>query len=199
MGVDKIFPTLISVIALLVSGYGLYESSLKAPEVAIYVAPRMDYTDPDRPESPLEVFIVPITLTNHGARSSTVHAINLEVTNPRTKQVKRFYAARLGSWGEAPVQPFTPVSLQGKASYSHALQFLPRADEKIGRILDQEAGRYDLKLWLDMSAAGMSRVAGNEVALVFKMQIGSLDYRNFAGRGTMEMWAPDYRSSGSVP
>lgn len=199
MGADKIFPTMISIIALLVSGYGLYESSLKAPEVAIYVAPRMDYTDPDRPESPLEVFVVPLTLTNHGARSSTVHAINLEVTNPRTKQIKRFYAARLGAWGETPLRPFTPVSLQGKASYAHALQFVPRADEKIGRILDQEAGSYDLKLWLDMSAAGISRVAGNEVALSFSMQIGALDYRNFSGRGTMEMWAPDYRSAANAP
>jgi hypothetical protein len=199
MAADKIFPMLLSVVALVVSGYGLYESSLKAPDVAIYVAPRVDYTDPDRPESVLEVFVVPVTLANHGARSSTIHAIDLEVKNPRTGGIKRFYAARLGAWGETPLRPFTPVALQGKASYSQAIQFLPRAEEKIGRVLDQEGGEYELRLRLDMSAAGTNPVGASEVSLSFKLRIGSLDYRFFSGKGTMEMWAPDYRSSASTP
>lgn len=196
MGADKIVPSLLSIVALVVSCFSLYDSSLRAPSLAIYVAPRIDYTDPDRPDSPLEVFILPLTLTNHGARSSTVHAINLEVSNPRTKQVKRFYAARLGAWGEQPLQPFAPVVLSGKASYSKALQFLPRMGENVPRILDLEPGVYDFKLALDTSAAGSAR-GGDDVTLEFRMQIGQLDYRNFSGKGTMEMWAPDYRSAAS--
>ncbi len=194
---DKLLPTLLSVIALAVSAYGLYESSLASPQLAIYVAPRADYTDPDRPESPLEVFILPVTLANHGARTSAVHAINLEVSNPRTKQVKRFYAGRLGAWGETPVQPFTPVSLSGKGAYSAALQFFPRNGETVPRILDLEAGSYDLRLTLDTSSAGSALGTTSDVAVAFRMQIGQLDYRNFNGKGTMEMWAPDYRSAAS--
>lgn len=198
MSADKIFPTLLSVVALLLSAYSFYDSSMRSPSLAIYVAPRADYTDPDRPENPFEVFVLPVTLTNHGARSSTVHAVNLEITNPRTKQVKRFYGARLGAWGETPVKPFTPVVLVGKASYSEALQFFPRASEKLGRILDLEAGDYELKLSLDTSAPGSGRGA-DDVAVSFKMQIGQLDYRAFTGKGTIEMWAPDYRSASSQP
>lgn len=197
MTVDKLVPTLLSVLAFVVSLYGLYESSLRSPQLAIYVAPRADYTDPDRPESPFEVFVLPVTLANHGAQTSAVHAINLEVTNPRNKAVKRFYAARLGAWGETPIQPFTPVSLAGKGAYSAALQFFPRNGEKVARILDLEAGGYDFRLSLDTSAAGSAKAAGDDVALAFHMQIGQLDYRNFNGKGTMEMWAPDYRSASS--
>ena len=199
MTTDKILPTLLSVIALVVSAYGLYESSLAAPQLAIYVAPRADYTDPDRPEAVLEVFVLPVTVANHGARASAVHAINLEVTNPRTKQVKRFYAARLGAWGETPIQPFTPVALAGKGAYSAALQFFPRSGEKVARILDLEAGSYDFRLWLETSSAGSAIGTSDAVSVGFQMQIGQLDYSNFQGKGTMEMWAPDYRSASSRP
>lgn len=196
MAVDKILPTLLSVVALVLSAYSFYDSSMRAPSLAIYVAPRAEYTDPDRPENPFEVFVLPVTLTNHGARTSTVHSLTLEVTNPRTRQVKRFYAARLGAWGETPAQPFTPVVLAGKGTYSEALQFFPRNTEKLGRILDQEAGDYELKLALDTSAPGSGRGA-DDVAVSWRMQIGSLDYRAFSGKGTMEMWVPDYRSAAS--
>lgn len=197
MTADKIVPVLLSVLALGVSAYSLYESSLAAPQLSIYVAPRADYTDPDRPESVLEVFVIPVTLANHGARTSAVHAINLEVTNPRTKQIKRFYAARLGAWGETPIQPFTPVSLAGRSSFSAALQFFPRRSETVPRVLDLEAGSYELKLTLDTSAAGSAVASTSDISVAFTMQIGQLDYRNFSGKGTMEMWAPDYRSAAS--
>ena len=91
----NVLPTLMSVMALLFSGYSLYESALRAPQLSIFVAPRIDYTDPDRPEAVREVFIVPLTIANDGARSATVQAINLEVVNSRTNQSKAFYAARL--------------------------------------------------------------------------------------------------------
>lgn len=191
--------TLVSVLALVFSGYSFYESVLRAPELAIYVPPRMDYTDPDRPDSPLEVFVIPVTLVNDGARTGTVLSIDLEVANPRTGQTKRFYAAQIGSWGEEPLKPFTPVSLAGRGSYSQALQFFPRVGEEVARILDLEPGSYRFLLTLNTAvAAGASLLPQARVEpLVFERQIGQLDYRNFNGNGTMGMWAADYRPSGS--
>src|SRR5262249_41465730 len=178
MHITNIIPMLMSLVALMFSGYSLYESALRAPQLSIFVAPRADYTDPDRPEAVREVFIMPTTIANDGARSATVLAINLEVINPRTKQSKMFYAARLGSWGETPLRPFAPVVLAGKATYSQALQFEPRVGETVPRILDFEAGGYTFKLTLDLAAAGLG--SGVET-LQFDMQIGQLDYRYFQG------------------
>jgi hypothetical protein len=195
----NVLPTLMSVMALLFSGYSLYESALRAPQLSIFVAPRIDYTDPDRPEAVREVFIVPLTIANDGARPATVQAINLEVVNSRTNQSKAFYAARLGSWGEMPLKPFTPAVLAGRATYSQALQFEPRVGETVARILDLEPGRYTFTLTLDVAAAqGSWFVPGSVAPLQFEMQIGQLDYRYFQGTGTMEMWAPNYRPPTSV-
>jgi hypothetical protein len=185
--------TLISAVALLFSGYTFYDSVVRAPQLAVYVPPRIDYSDPDGPDRPFEVFILPVTIANDGAQSGTVLSINLQVTNPRTKQIKQFYAARLGSWGEQPVKAFAPVSLSGKMSYSQALQFFPRKGETIMRILDLEPGSYQFKLTLDTAS---SRTVA---PLEFEMQIDRLDYRNFSATGTMEMWASDYRPAATKP
>ena len=107
--------TLISALALAFSGYTFYESVLRAPELAVYVPPGIEYTDPDRPDNPFEVFVIPVTLANDGARTGTVLSIDLEVTNKRSGDKKLFYAAQLGSWGEQPQKPFAPVPLSDRA------------------------------------------------------------------------------------
>src|SRR4030081_3015979 len=68
MYITNIIPTLMSLVALMFSGYSLYESALRAPQLSIFVAPRIDYTDPDRPEAVREVFILPLTIANDGAQ-----------------------------------------------------------------------------------------------------------------------------------
>lgn len=189
------FATVVSAVALLFSGYSFYETALKAANINIYVPPRIDYTDPDRPDSPLEVFILPLTLANSGARTGTILSIDLKVTNLRTKQIKRFYASHLGSWGQTPRQPFTPVALQGRSTYSHAIQFVPRVGEKIARILDIEPGTYQFELTLNAAVTGrdLPFLKPKIRPLKFEMQIGQLDYRNFTRAGTMAMWSKDYR------
>jgi hypothetical protein len=196
----NVLPTLMSAVALLFSAYSLYESVLRAPQLAMFVAPRIDYTDPDRPEAVREVFIMPVTVANDGARPATVLAINLEVVNPKTKQSKLFYAARLGSWGETPIRPFAPVVLAGRATYSQALQFEPRVGEAVARILEGEPGSYTFRLTLDIAAAGQGSGAASTggALLQFEMQAGQIDYRFFQGTGTMAMWAPDYRPPTSL-
>ena len=189
--------TVISAFALIFSSFSFYETVLRAPDFAIFVPPRIDYTDPDRPDSPYEVFILPLTLANDGARQGTVLSIDLDVKNPRTGKIKKFYAAHLGSWSEKPAKSFAPVSLSGKTSYSRAVQFVPRMDETIPRILDFEAGNYELTLTINTATRGgfMSIFATKVQPLKFTRQISKLNYFNFQGTGTMPMWSKDYRPS----
>jgi hypothetical protein len=199
MSVAKFAPTLASVVALLFSAYTLYESTLRGARLSVFVAPRIDYTDPDRPEDVREVFVLPITVANEGARTGTLLALNLEVANPRSGSKKMFYAARLGTWGETPLRPFAPVVLAGRAIFSHAVQFEPRKGETVPRILDLEPGKYNFKLTVENVASTGGLGSGGAVPLEFEMQIERLDYRRFQGIGTMEMWAADYQSSASLP
>ena len=134
--------TIVSAIALIFSGFSFYESVLKAPKLAIYVPPQIAYTDPDRPDNPFEVFVLPVTLANDGARTGTVLALELKVTNPRTGKSKQFYAAQFGPWASKPHRPFAPISLAGKAAFSNAVQFFPRVGEKVPRIMDLEPRGY---------------------------------------------------------
>lgn len=85
----NVLPTLMSVMALLFSGYSLYESALRAPQLSIFVAPRIDYTDPDRPEAVREVFIVPLTIANDGARPATVRLSTSKLSIPAPISPKR--------------------------------------------------------------------------------------------------------------
>jgi len=195
MYITNIMPTLMSLVALMFSGYSLYESALRAPQLSLFVAPRIDYTDPDRPEAVREVFILPITIANDGARPATVLALNLEVVDPRSHKKKMFYGARLGTWGETPLRPFAPIVLAGRATFSNAVQFEPRNGETVARILDSGAGTYAFRLTVATAAARqITGLTAPVKPLQFEMQIEELDYRYFNGKGTMEMWAPDYQA-----
>ncbi len=200
-----LFAAVISGLALVFSGYSFYETVWRAPELAVYVPAQIQYTDPDRPDSPFEVFVIPLTLANHGARSGTVLAIDLVVRNPRTGDTKRFYASDFGQWRAQPRRAFAPVSLAGRAAQSSTVQFVPRIGEKVPRVLDFEAGDYEFTITL-RTADGGSRTLIDQIwpttaaaqPVQFRMQIGKLDYRYFSNAGTMEMWSPDYRPASNV-
>jgi hypothetical protein len=86
---------LLSLVALLLSGYSLWETSLKQADVQIFVPPVIQYAAPYQ-NSNFEMIAVPVTLTNEGARTATILSMQLAVTDPRTKQTKHFYAADFG-------------------------------------------------------------------------------------------------------
>ncbi len=191
------FATILSAFALLFSGYSFYETVIKSAEFSIYVAPRIAYTDPNSPDHPLEVFILPMTLANDGARTGTVLSIDLTVTNPRTGKSKKFYAANLGTWGVQPHTPFMPVALLGKDTWSKAVQFIPRREEKVKRILDMQASdyRFELRLATASSDGGLPFLKNRIRPLKFAMQTGATDYRRFTRTGTQAMWSKDYKSA----
>lgn len=193
------FATIISALALLFSGYSFYEAVLRAPEMAIYVPPRIAYTDPDRPDSPFEVFVIPVTLANDGARTGTVLSMDLTVKNTKTGDTKQFYSAQIGPWGAQPVRAYAPVSLPGRISSSQSVQFFPLAEEKLPRITSQEGAIYELEIRLNTASKriGVPFLDLQTKPIKFKMQMGKMDYRRFTRTGTIELWSKGNRPAGS--
>jgi hypothetical protein len=75
---------------LLFSGHSFYEAVLPAPELAVYVPPRIAFTYPDSPTNPFEVFTIPVTLANDAARAGTVLSMDITVNNTRSGNIKKF-------------------------------------------------------------------------------------------------------------
>jgi hypothetical protein len=172
---------------------------LRAPELAIYVPPRIAYTDPDRPDSPFEVFIVPVTLANDGARTATVLSLDLTVRNTKTGETKKFYSAQTGPWGVQPVKAYAPVSLPGRSSKSEAVQFFPVADETLPRITNQEGGTYEFEIRPNVAAKKLDIpfLDLRSELLKFTMQMGRMDYRLFTRTGTIELSSKGNRPAAS--
>src|SRR5882724_12159721 len=111
-----------SVVAMLFSAYSLWETSLKRSILKVFVAPVIRYASPYQ-NTNFEVFAIPVTITNTGARAGTVMSIGLEVRDPVNKLSKRFYSADLGQWGiekahKGEFRPFAPIPLPGSTSHT---------------------------------------------------------------------------------
>ncbi len=151
-------PRLLSAVALAFSGYSLWDTSLKSAEVHVFVPPVIQYSSPYQ-NSNFEVFAIPVTMTNDGARTGTVLAMELAVTDPRTKQTKRFYAADFGRWTmektrAGAYEPFAPLSLAGRTSRTEQVLFYPRGEEEKPNELVRELGAYTFDLTLDIAEEG---------------------------------------------
>ena len=134
----------VSALALLFSGYSLWDTSLKAADLHAFVPPVIQYSAPYQ-NSNFEVIAVPVTLTNEGARSATVLSMELTVAEPRTKQTKHFYAADFGRWSMAKTranayEPFAPISLAGRASRTASVLFYTRGQDEKPEELIREPG-----------------------------------------------------------
>ena len=89
--------TLLSAVAVIFSGYSLWDTALKSADLRVYV-PRVIYYAAPYTNTNFEMIQVPVTITNEGAQTGTVLHLDLAVTDPRTKQTKHFYAAETGVW-----------------------------------------------------------------------------------------------------
>ncbi len=195
------FSTLIAVVALLFSAFSFYETVLRRPDIRVFVPPIIKFSHPG--SGSFEVFNIPLTLSNFGARPGTVLSMELLVTNPKAKTVKRFYSAATGDWNKSVkggLSSFKPISVAGKSSHPTDLLFYTRKGESVERILDLEGGGYKFELTLNLVSSDtiwpLDELWPSKVAPIkFEMQIGKLDYRNFSNGGTMDLWAKDYRST----
>ena len=197
-----------SALALLFSAYSLYETSVRRPDLRAFVPPVIRYSSPYN-NSNFEVFEVPVTLVNLGARAGTVLSMDLEVENPRKKTKKLFYSADFGRWtmdnaNALNFRPFAPVSLPGKASSSDSVLFYARSDEKVEQVAD-EKGSYRFKLTLytvfPEDLGPLDRFWQTRPApVLFEMEMPEIDHRVFT-QGTLPLHAPNWVVSepGPVP
>jgi hypothetical protein len=186
---------IIAGVALLVSGYNLWQSTLKRADLKVFVPPVIQYSSPYQ-NSNFEVFAIPVTLVNEGAQTGTVLSIELEVTDPRTKGVKRFYAADFGRWTMEKTrtnayQPFAPISLAGHARQTETVLFYTRGDEEKPAQMVYEKGPYSFRLILDDGSLASGR---KPPSVEFVRELRWYDARAF-NEGTIPMYAKNWRSS----
>ncbi len=96
-GHGGLFATILSAFALVISGLSYYESSLKTADLTVYVPPMIHYAR----DGSADVFNIPITIANDGAKNGTVLTMELEVENLRADaetKTRRFHSAFLGDW-----------------------------------------------------------------------------------------------------
>lgn len=194
-----------SAVALLFSGYSLWETSLKQSDLKVFVPPVIQYASPYQ-NSNFEVIAIPVTLANDGARTGTVLSMNLEVSDPRTNQTKNFYSADFGRWTmertrTGAYQPFAPIALAGQSSRTETVLFYTRGQEEKVQQLIRETGPYRFKLTLEEARSDDFGVLdrlwiGGPTSVTFERELTFYDARAFQN-GTIPMLAKDWRSSAS--
>lgn len=193
-----------SAIALLFSSYSVYETSVRRPDLRLFVPPTIQYSSPYQ-NSNFEVFVVPVTVANVGARSGAVLAFDLEVKNPRTGQSKLFYAAEFGRWTMTNAQSgnfehFAPLAIPGKSSVTASVIFYSRLDETVMQIADGKKGEYQLKLSASVAEpedlGPIDKLwAGPPDPLAFSMIMPEIDHRIFEN-GTLMLYNASWKPSG---
>jgi hypothetical protein len=191
--------TLISSVALAFSGFGLWETALKQADVSVHVPAVVHYSSPYT-NSNFEMIAIPVTLVNDGARTGTVLGIDLAVTDPRTNETKRFYAADFGRWSmertrAGAYQPFAPISLAGRSSRSESVLFHTRGDGEKPPQLIRELGAYRFTLTVQLAESGGGLFASNAPRpLTFERELRFYDARAFTN-GTIPMFDPGFTSA----
>lgn len=193
-----------STVALLFSSYSVYETSVRRPDLRLFVPPTIQYASPYQ-NSNLEVFVVPVTVANVGARSGAVLALDLEVANPRTGEKKLFYAAEFGRWTMTNAEAgnfehFAPLAIAGKASVTSSIIFYSRLEEKVMQIADGKKGEYRFRLSASVAEpedlGPIDRLwAGPPAPVSFVMIMPEVDHRIFQN-GTLMLYNADWKPSG---
>jgi hypothetical protein len=119
-------------VTIVFSAYGLWQSSLRPAILDVFVPPVISYASPFN-NSNFEVFVIPVTITNAGARATTVLSIALVVTDPDRNVSKRFYSANFGPWTldrfqSGEIQPFEPIWIPGRSNVANTVLCAQRRD-----------------------------------------------------------------------
>ncbi|HRN87974.1 hypothetical protein [Hyphomicrobium sp.] len=196
--------TILSGVAVLFSGYSLWESSLKTADVQVFVPRVISYAAPYQ-NTNFEMISIPVTLSNEGARTGTVLDLDLAVTDPRTKQTKHFYAAELGVWSMERTRTrayasFAPLPLAGRTSRTEQVLFYTRGDGEKPEQIIREPGPYTFTLTVrqaeDRGVLGIAE-AEDAVSVTFERTLPFYDARAF-NEGTISMHAADWTTSSNV-
>src|SRR5262245_54127790 len=135
----------ISAIALVFSAYSLWETSLKQADLSVYATGVVNYERDGTadeyimPAGGFEVFAVPITVANGGARDAAVLGMYLDVRNPKTGLSARFQATytadsayfaisdnpRARARTPRPKTPFSALVVAGRSAWTGTVLFYP--------------------------------------------------------------------------
>ncbi len=133
--VSNIITALASGVALLVSGLSLWETSLKQPDLQFYLGSNLAYTrDPWGSD---EVFVLPVTVTNSGARDGAVVSLDLDLKTAggAVEHFTSAYLADASYFGanddvsankHRPKTPYSPIVVSGRTTFSGVVLFYPR-------------------------------------------------------------------------
>lgn len=145
---------LASAMALIFSGVSLYETVIKQAHLHMFVPDTIAYTrDPD---GGFEVFAVPVTVSNSGARDGIVSSLKLEVRNAATGAKQTLEASYVAGTDYFSAKedaansvrrsktPFAPLSVNGRGSVTATVLFYARQYSEQRVVPGQ--GKYELQL-----------------------------------------------------
>lgn len=194
--------TILSAFALVISGLSYYESSLKTADLTVYVPPMIHYAR----DGSADVFNVPVTIANDGAKNGTVLTMELEVENLRPDaetKLRRFHSAFLGDWpkdDKTPNRSFAPLSIPGHGTFTETVRFYPMDDSNNFVVDDKGDYRFTLKLAVAKSASALDALGQSEpAALVFELNLPYLAVQHLAFRnGTQAMFSKTWKPASSA-
>ncbi|MEO1292543.1 MAG: hypothetical protein AAFV62_06900 [Pseudomonadota bacterium] len=157
---------LVALLAIFFSGVSLYQTVLKQAEIQLFVPDTIAYTRD--PNGSFEVLVVPVTLSNSGAREGVVSAFTLTARNRETGREREFEATYLAEPGYLsakedynagifrPKRAFSPIVAGGRGGHSATLLFYPRAfsEERV------VPGAADLDLTIQARVVGQTDTMG---------------------------------------
>lgn len=193
--------SLISTMAFLFSGVSFYESVVKRAELEVFVPPVIHYARDGGGDT--ELFAIPVTISNGGARSGTILSMDLEVESLKPgaePKSKRYYSAYLGEHpraSDAINKAFAPASIAGRATYSDTVRFYP-AGNALPRLVS-EAGDYRFVLTMNLAEPAQPglwesiwRAHVKPVSFTLTAPFLSDQFLGFR-RGSIAMHAKDHR------
>jgi hypothetical protein len=146
--------------ALVVSCVSLWETALKQPDLQVYLGSNLGLTrDPWGSD---EVLVVPVSITNSGARDGAVLSLELNVRTKATGASDRFessYVADASYFGSTddvtvnrhrPKTPFAPIVISGRTTFSGTLLFYPHTSHPRNPFIE---GKSNLELTLTLNSA----------------------------------------------
>jgi hypothetical protein len=197
-----LFATILSAVALIFSGISYYESAMKSADLAVYVPPMIHYARDGG-----DVFNIPITIANDGARTGTVLAMELEVQNLQPgaeRKSAKFHSAFLGDYprdDKTPLRSFAPLSIPGHGTFTETVRFY-NMGEQLPMVVDDKGDfRFTLKLTTVKAGSGMlDSLMGTETQpLTFDLNLPYLSVQHLAFRnGTISMYNKDWKPAVST-
>ncbi len=197
--------TILSGFALLISGLSYYESTMKGAELAIYVPPMIHYAR----DGDSDVFNVPITISNDGARNGTVLNMELEVENlnpDAPKKRARFHSAFIGEYprdDKALNRSFAPLSISGHGTFTETVRFYPMDTNPRPFVVDDK-GDYRFKLTVMTArpeSPGLLEAAlrTDPKPLTFELKLPFLSDQHLTfRRGTIAMYNKNWNPAAST-